>query len=670
MQNQQKTKSFIRGGQSFLYKSRMFAQVMGRITKWAIIIYLAIVLLIIVGLSHHEYWYVLGLQAYSWILAHLGLGSVRVWTDPANASMFVNASGYLIDSTTQQLVSIAISRTVPVVLIAFGAGAIVYLLATHFISRGFVKLGQRNTQDVIISGPRLAKNPQETIRSLKKSALGVSSIHLLYTLPMQRHSPRQGILFHGSTGSGKTDGLMRLLDEIRDNGDAAIIYDKECTIKPYYFVEDFDTELNPLSSMCAKWDIWKECANPIEMAALATYMMPKAVQGSDPFWVDAARTIFTNVCWEMRNHKDKSVIKMLQVLLTSSLDDLRKMLAGTESENLVSKDIEKTAISIRAVMATYTKALRFLEGLDTDETKTAFAIKDWVNTQAHSQEPRKPWLFITSKANYHAEIKPLLSAWLGMALKAVQSLDSNPNRRIWIIMDEMPSLNRLEGISNIIADIRKFGGCVAIGIQSISQLEFIYGANDASAIVDLLNSSIYYRSPKAHVAEWVSKDIGEQEVDEVKESQSYGPDPVRDGNTFARQRVTRRVVSAGTISTLKPLECYVKLIGTKLITHFELEYIDNREKTLDVAFTERSINWDAIKTISAQASKLEKNSKRDKGVKAEQKANKENTLVGEHAELADEPEKLQEALKKKHADMSFEVEENTVVKGSSKEVYL
>ena len=81
-------------------------------------------------------------------------------------------------------------------------------------------------------------------------------------------------------------------------------------------------------------------------------------------------------------------------------------------------------------------------------------------------------------------------------MQGIQSLKPNSTQRIWLVMDELASLHRLEMLSDTLADIRKFGGCVAIGIQSIAQLEFLYGNHEAHAITDLLNTSIYFRSPK------------------------------------------------------------------------------------------------------------------------------------------------------------------------------
>ncbi|MGJ3494541.1 type IV conjugative transfer system coupling protein TraD, partial [Piscirickettsia salmonis] len=506
---------------------------------------------------------------------------------------------------------------------AFSA-LIVYFGVTQIFTRFFINKGDRHTDDQIVGGTRLASSIKETIKSVEQSSVGASEIKIANQVPIPRFSEFQGVLFHGSIGSGKSQGIMRLLDEIRATGDAALIYDKECTLKPFFFDKTIDSELNPLSTDCEHWDQWEECENPIEMAALATYLMPKSVQGSDPFWVDAARTIFSTVTWEMRDHEDREVIKQLQVLLTTTLDELRGILKGTEAENLVSKDIEKTAISIRAVMATYTKALRFLEGLSKDKSKKPFAIKKWIRQQFDSTAARKGWLFITSRANIHAEIKPLLTAWIGMALKGIQSLPPNSGKRFWIILDEMASLNRLEGFSDIAADIRKFGGCIAIGIQSVSQIEYIYGDKEGTAITDLLNTSLYYRSPKQRVAEWVSKDLGEQVVEEVRESQSYGPNAIRDGNTIGRQRVTRRTVEASDIMQLEDLNFYLRLVGNHPITKIHSPYVKGRQQTIEHALVERKIDWDAIKKIADVAEEIENNPECDDSIKASKKQNSDS----------------------------------------------
>ena len=621
-----KTKSFIRGTQIFSYNLAMFAQGMKRVGLWGLAIYAVIFCGLMYMMTTQADINTITMQYWSKFLTTFGQANKIV---ASNAVGHMTAADVVNSPIDQAYFNAAISRLGSHSMIALIIGAILYFFSLSFFVRAFIRKGNQNSVDKVLSGTYLAKNMKEAIRSVKTPG----QFWLGGVLPMPQYSETQGIMIHGSVGTGKSQMIMHLLDNIRATGDIAIVYDKECTLKPYFFNEKTDKELNPLSELCEHWDIWKECQTPIEMGALAMYLMPKAVQGSDPFWVDAARTIFATLAWKMRHDPERSLIKLLQVLLTTSLDELRDILMGTEAENLVSKDIEKTAISIRAVMATYTKSLRFMEGLD---HKTPFAIKEWIAEQLNSTADKKGWLFVSSRANFHAEIKPLISAWLGMSLKAVQSLSPNTSRRIWIVMDETASLNRLENLSDIAADIRKFGGCIALGIQSISQLHFIYGRDEATAITDLQNTGVYFRSPRQRVAEWVSQDLGEQVIEEVRESQSYGPNSIRDGNTISRQRVTRRTVDTGTIMNLENLHCYVRLAGNHPITPLALNYKE-RNRLLKQALVEREIDYDAIEKISAKAAQAEINPQRDDGVKIEQKTNQANGLIATQADLA-EPE--------------------------------
>jgi type IV conjugative transfer system coupling protein TraD len=600
---------FISGGQIFGYKTKMLTQVSQRIFGWAILGFVLLFSLIMVCYAWPELKLVV-LHEASKLMCKAHFSEQVIWTN-ANGSQ-ITASLYQKSRLIQSQVALAQVILWNKAKISLFFGGAVYFLITLLCSRFFIRLGERYTKDQFVSGTRLAISPKETINSVKKSERGVSDILLLNRIPLPKHSEKQGILFHGTTGAGKTQAMMMLLEQIRRAGEPAIIYDKECTIKPYFFNEQIDVELNPVSVLCPNWDIWEECDNPLEFGSFASYLIPKSVQGSDPFWVDAARTIFTSMAWKIKDRPEKNPIFLLQLLLTTSLEEMRGLLKGTESENLVSKEIEKTAISIKSVLATYTKALRFLEGLDrTNSTK--FSIKNWIKNANESQSYNKGWLFITSRSKYHKEIKPLISLWLGLAMQAVQSLKANQKNRVWLIMDELASLHRLETLSDTVADIRKFGGCVAIGIQSIAQLDFIYGTHEAGAIVDLLNTSIFFRSPKEKIAEWVSRELSKQIINEMRESQSYGPDSVRDGNTISSQRTTRNTVESSEIMTLDDGECYVRLVGKHPITQLKNKYIERKEQC--ESLIERSINYDALEQVSQHAFMIQNNPKVNQEVK-------------------------------------------------------
>lgn len=625
----QQVLQFIRGGQIFDYKTKMMIQVTNRIFVWAVLGYVTLVLALTLYFSFGQV-KLLAMHYYCDFLVRVGYGDEIVWSSQGVGGF--TAHYFLHSTPLKAAVMLAKSTIIRHCLWALSFGGVIYFGIVMSFTRFFIKKGEKYSQDKLIAGTRLASSIKEVTQSVIKAKRGISDIRLLSMLPIPARSEFQGFFFHGSTGSGKTQAMMRLLDEIRRLGEPAIIYDKECTIKPYFFNEAMDIELNPVSELCANWDLWNECDNPMEFGSLASYLIPKAVQGSDPFWVDSARTILTSMAWKIRNREDRSAILLLQLLLTTTLDEMREILKGTESENLVSKEIEKTAISIKSVLATYTKALRFLEGLDKAD-KPTFSIKHWVQEAIAQGTGKKGWLFITSRSKYHKEIKPLISLWLGLAMQGIQSLKPNSNQRIWLVMDELASLHRLDMLSDTLADIRKFGGCVAIGIQSIAQLEFLYGNHEAHAITDLLNTSIYFRSPKNRVAKWVSEDLGEQVMDEVRESQSYGPNSIRDGNTIATGRVVRKTVDAGTIMTMEDLECFVRLIGDHPIARMKIEYI---ERVIGIdPLVERVIDFDALEKINQAVLHAENNPLVSGDVKKIQTFENQALVVGDDEQALD-----------------------------------
>ena len=600
----------MRGGQIFMYSMRMMVQVLNRIFAWAIFFYALIVTTLIYVSSQDE------IRIIFYHYKSLGLKLLNninaiVWSSASSES--ITAQQMLSNPKLIGIYNDATDTLIKHAIMSLSFGGLVYLVVTVFFFRFFMSKGEKYSRDKVLSGTVLADNYKETARSVIKSPRGVSPIKLLNLVPIPKRSETQGILFHGSTGCGKTQAIQTLLTQIRELGDPAVVYDKECTIKPYFFDKDKDVELNPVSTLCENWDLWSECKNPLELGNASCYLIPKSVQGSDPFWVDSARTILTSMAWKMRDLEDKSAIKLLQLLLTTSLDDMASLLKGSEAENLVNREIAKTAISIKSVLATYTKALRFLEGLNNSD-KPKFSIRQWVQDAVNPEKANGGWLFITSRSQYQKEIKPLISLWLGLALQAIQSLEQNSNRRIWIIMDELASLHRLEMLSDTMADIRKFGGCVAIGIQSVSQLRYLYGNDESEAINDLLNTKLYYRSPASKVAKWVSEELGEQVVEAVKESQSYGPNSIRDGNTVGSQREIRKTVDSGSVQTLEDLNCYIRLIGNHPVAKVQLNYI-KREQLIE-PLIERPINFDALEKINTEVLNIQSNPDINKEAKA------------------------------------------------------
>ena len=361
--------------------------------------------------------------------------------------------------------------------------------------------------------------------------------------------------------------IRRLLNYVRARGDMAIIYDRSCEFVKSYYDPSLDKILNPLDSRCAAWDIWRECLTLPDFDNVSNTLIPMGTK-EDPFWQGSGRTIFSEGAYLMREDKDRSYEKLVDTMLSIKIDKLRAYLKNTPAANLVEEKIEKTAISIRAVLTNYVKAIRYLQGIE--KNGEPFTIRDWMRGVREDQP--NGWLFISSNADTHASLKPVISMWLSIAIRGLLGMGENRNRRVWIFADELPTLHKLPDLVEILPEARKFGGCYVFGIQSYAQLEDIYGVKPAATLFDVMNTRAFFRSPSKEIAEFAAGEIGEKEILKASEQYSYGADPVRDGVSTGKEKERETLVSYSDIQTLPDLSCYVTLPGPYPAVKLALKY--------------------------------------------------------------------------------------------------
>lgn len=211
-----------------------------------------------------------------------------------------------------------------------------------------------------------------------------------------------------------------------------VIYDRSGEFVKSYYDPSIDKILNPLDARCAAWDLWKECLTQPDFDNTANTLIPMGTK-EDPFWQGSGRTIFAEAAYLMRNDPNRSYSKLVDTLLSIKIEKLRTFLRNSPAANLVEEKIEKTAISIRAVLTNYVKAIRYLQGIE--HNGEPFTIRDWMRGVREDQ--KNGWLFISSNADTHASLKPVISMWLSIAIRGLLAMGENRNRRVWFFCDEL-----------------------------------------------------------------------------------------------------------------------------------------------------------------------------------------------------------------------------------------
>lgn len=578
MREEPNFKHYTRGGQISFHNLRMWDQITKTLAIFCLFLWIVLTALIS--------WIVISLEQFSQAIAYYYasflqlIGQEHTFTLLFHGRSYQQTVGAIMHypyykNNASQLVDLLGKSALAAFVISFTLGLI---LALYFIYRG---KAQRANQ--FIRGSRL--NDKDHVIKLIKDKKLTSDIKI-DGFPLILNSEVQHLLVHGTVGTGKSQLIMKILDALRERGDRVIIYDKGCAFVPQFFDSNQDVILNAFDQRCPNWDMWHEAPRDSDFENMAESLIPMHGD-SDPFWVNAARTVFACVASKMRQDTDRSIEKLIKLILTGEFSDLEKYLTGTPAATLVSGKIEKTAISIRSVLTTYLKSLMTLSGLNVEDAKP-FSIRDYILNEQH-----KGWLFISSNGEQHKSLKPLMSMWLAMASLTLLSLTPNSERRIWFICDELPSLHKLPLLGETIAEVRKFGGCFLLGMQSFAQLTKVYGqAGGAKELFDLLNTRFFFRSPSSDMARLVASELGEEEIEESRENYSYGANSIRDGISLGSQRVTRPIVSYPQILELEDLHCFVRLPGSYPITQLKLKH-QNRKGTLK-GFIERPLSINEV----------------------------------------------------------------------------
>lgn len=407
-------------------------------------------------------------------------------------------------------------------------------------------------------------------------------LHLLFKaspikiggVPMLKNSEAEHLLITGSSGSGKTNCLRQLLHQIRAQGDRAVIVDTTGSFVSEFYREGKDLLLNPFDQRTKDWHPWCEC-NDLKFKKISYGFIPSGKTQSDDFFPTAARAILEAALKSRVVAHDFSMSRFLDLLLQSNSEKLLEEFGDSDANIYLDPKGERTTASIRSTLNNFAANLRPLK-----DTDSPFSIRDWV-----SENEEDNWLFLASSPQDREDLKTLLSVWISTALAAVKERGfENPGKKIYLIIDELHSLHKLEYLQESLAEMRKYKGCLVLATQNLSQLDDIYGIHTAKSMIDQCGTKVCFRQSEAVIAKRMSNFFGDVQTKETQEGISYGANTIRDGVNLSSIERNRPSVSSTDILSLKNLHAYLKLPGTIPPVKIKFRYL--KEQQIAASFIE------------------------------------------------------------------------------------
>ena len=400
-------------------------------------------------------------------------------------------------------------------------------------------------------------------------------------VPMPAAFEPEHILVSGAPGTGKTNLINIMLEGIRKEGKRAIVYDAAGSFVERFYRPERDVILNPLDDRSVRWTPWADVPQEYHYDQIAESVVPDT--GKDPFWAKAARGTLVAVMRTLVRQDRMRVSVLLDILTRTGLKQLSAFVQNTEGAAFISPEGERTSAGIQAELASVMRGFRYL-----DDTDRGLSIRDWV-----ANEQDDSWLFITVKADQLPTLRPLITVWLDIAISAIMSMEPDQHRRLFCVIDELPSLQRLPSLGDFLARARKYGGCGILGFQSYPQLEATYGLQEAAAITGYCSTWVALRANDTPTARLVSENLGQVEQVEANEGMSYGVSDMRDGVNLSRQQVTRPLVMPTEIVNLPNLTGYLRFGRDLPVIRFRDRYRSAPARA--AGFVERSAPPERLK---------------------------------------------------------------------------
>ncbi len=353
---------------------------------------------------------------------------------------------------------------------------------------------------------------------------------------------RNHILIMGDTGTGKSTLIRRILIQIEERGETAIVYDPALEYtSEFYRPERGDAILNPLDQRMPYWSPGEELLHPAEALTLATSLFPDR-RNENPFFVEGPRKIFAHLL-TFRPTPEEIAWWMCHE------EEIDRRVKGTQYAAMIDRQAPAQRSGVLASLNMVADALKLLPS-ETQATGRWSAV-EW-------SKKRRGWLFLTSTFETRERLLPLTSLWLDTLVLRLMNKDETNSPKVWFVLDELATLQRLPQLHTAVTENRKSNNPVVLGFQGRSQLETRYG-HEAEAMLSQPATKIFLRTSEPNAAEWISRTIGGVEIERLKESRSSGQlGNQRKTTSHNNERQIEPLVMDSEISGLANLHGYLK----------------------------------------------------------------------------------------------------------------
>lgn len=422
---------------------------------------------------------------------------------------------------------------------------LIYLLHP-FIVLLFRRRSRREFQERTRRGSSLAIEA-ELSRQLPQPRRIPLSAKLM--LPEQYET--QHVFCGGATGTGKTVFMSQGIAAVKPLHLKGIVHGgKDGELAARFYDPQLDLIFNPFDQRSVVYSIFDVINEDQDFDAVAASIVPKNAT-KEQFFTNAARDLLSGILRYCATHGERNN-EAVWHCLKRPVKELYKILLSINSE--AAAYIESPTPQTQSCMSTLMQHAKIFRYLQNPDKRPWFSLHDWV-----TDEKRSGFIFLTARTKQRESLKGLMALFINSLSNEILSLRDNPERRIFLFIDEFGVLPPMHAVKELLALGRSKGSSFWIGIQEKAQLDEMYGDNIANTIINQCNTYAIFRMNDTRSAEYFSQLFGERESESMESSYSSAARDRRETESYRNVTKTSRLVLPSEIQALPNLHYYLKI---------------------------------------------------------------------------------------------------------------
>lgn len=437
---------------------------------------------------------------------------------------------------------------VTAILAPFYAGGVV--LGIEFIFKLFGVFGMRfnpiRDKDSHNRGARIA-NVKTVNQRIAKAKLATRLS--LGGLSIPQEIEGRNFVFAGSPGSGKTQGIMTMLDQLSHYPDRAFIADPSGQFYKRYLQPD-SVLFNPFDSRSVDWSPLAEMDGVWSAQAIACSIIPDG-EGSEAAWNKYAQTVLTVILQHVYQ-TDGDNGDLYRICCVAGFDEMQALTKGTPAGRFFEKEGSDMTNSTMNILTTFIGSFQYL---NPETGKEGFSFAKYAREG-------ESWVFLTYEQTQLKLIKPLIACALDTVSLAILGLQPDLNRqKIWIVSDEFPLLGRIQNLEILATNGRKHGSVIMLGFQDQGQIEASYGKLGSGTLLNCIGTQCILRCTDQKTASYWAEHAGKQEITRTNQSGGVSGGQGGTNSGWSQQVTQEHVYMPSEIQNFQDLNGFVNLAG-------------------------------------------------------------------------------------------------------------